>query len=74
MKLILKKENQPFVIEGQKQINEYLFSIKANGIKTKKDIQDIILQCRLVVSLLTDESGHFSISDNGTVNSVSNNA
>ena len=74
MKLIVKKENHPFKIKGQGQTNEYSFSIEANGVKTKEDIQEIIHQCRLVENQLTDKLEHFNISDNGTVNSVSDNA
>lgn len=74
MKLIVKKENHPFKIKGPEQTDVYSFGIEANGIRTKEDIQEIIHQCRLVENQLTDESGHFNISDNGTVNSVSDNA
>jgi len=70
MRLITKKENQALIIEGQEKKHEYLFSIEAIGIKTKEDIEEVIHQCRLVENQLTDES----ISDNGTVNSVSDNA
>lgn len=52
---------------------QYSFCIEANGIKSPKDIQEIIRQCRLVENQLTGESNHFSVSDNGTVNSLSDN-
>lgn len=55
MKLMVKKENQSFTIEGQRQTNEYSFGIEVNGIKTKEDIQEIIHQCQLVENQLTDE-------------------
>lgn len=71
MKLIVKKENQNFVIEGQEQTNEYSFGIEANGIKTKEDIQEIIHQCRLVENQLTDESGHFNVSDTHKIGNAS---
>jgi hypothetical protein len=73
MKLIVKKENHAFDFEGQKQMAQYSFCIEANGIKSPKDIQEIIRQCRLVENQLTGESNHFSVSDNGTVNSLSDN-
>ncbi|MBD9110296.1 hypothetical protein [Bacteroides nordii] len=73
MRLIIKKENQSLIIEGQEKKHEYLFSVEVNGIKTKEDIEEIIHQCRLVENQLADESTIFSISDNGTVNSVSDN-
>lgn len=54
MKLVVKKENQSFTIEGQKTATEYSFGIEANGIRTQEDIHEIIHQCRLVENQLTD--------------------
>ena len=39
MRLIIKKENQSLIIEGQEKKHEYLFSVEVNGIKTKEDIR-----------------------------------
>lgn len=55
MRLVIKKENHSFGIEGQGVSNEYSFSIEADGIKTKEDIKEIIHQCQLVESRLAEE-------------------
>jgi hypothetical protein len=65
MKLAITKENQQFVFED-KQENDYSFGIEASGIKTIGDIQEIIHQCKLVESQLTDELNSFVVSSEGS--------
>lgn len=67
------KGNYHSTIEGQSQENKYSFTIEAEEIKVREDIQEIIHQCQLVENQLPDESNHFFVSDEGAITLQSDN-